>query len=168
MNTQGIYYLLHTFLSILFWYNSSNTKSSSGAHSGRFSFSFYIFTFFLLFFKGSFHPTVLHDERVFQYLLGFRFFQLSVSRFEQFSFTFSFSLFSICRPNMIYLWLFTQWHQTHWILYTEPLFVNAHTVIFVEGGGQKVQARHMKAEWEKSIIVNTCVVHSFCPFTLRT
>lgn len=119
-----------TIYCILFWvfYFGMTAATPKQQRSTQWVIFFFLLYLYVLssFFKGSFHSTILHDERVFQYFLGFRFFQLSVSRFQQFSFTFSFSLFSICRPNMIYLWVFTQWHQTHWILYTEPLFVNAH------------------------------------------
>lgn len=54
MNTQGIYYLLHTFLSILFWYNSSNTKAAAEHTVGDFLFPFVSlrsFFFFLRFFS---------------------------------------------------------------------------------------------------------------------
>lgn len=120
MNTQGIYYLLHTFW-VFFCITTINTSSSSNnnrkkrsnPHSGCLLYLslFFIFSHIWKFFS----PNYLRDERV--YFFGFLGF-----RFSSFLFPVLHNFHFLCFPFVARTWFiygfFTQWHQTHWILYT--------------------------------------------------
>lgn len=69
--------------------SSNNNRKKEQQPTQRVSFISF-FLYFFNFFESSFHPTICTMNE-----FGFSVFQLSVSRFTQFSF----SLFSICRPD---------------------------------------------------------------------
>lgn len=94
--------------------SNNNRKKRSNPHSGcllYLSLYFFIFSHFWKFFS----PNYLRDERV--YFFGFLGF-----RFSSFLFPVLHNFHFLCFPFVARTWFiygfFTQWHQTHWILYT--------------------------------------------------
>lgn len=164
-----------TIYCILFWVFYFGITAATPKQQWSTQWVIFLFVLYLYvlssFFKGSFHSTILHDERVFQYffwVFGFSSFLFPV--FNNFHLHFHFLYF----PFVAQTW-FIYGSSRNGTKPIEYCIRNRYSwmhifpaVIFVKGWGQKVEARHIKAEWEKSIIVNTCGVHSFCPFTLRT
>lgn len=139
--------------------SSNNNRKSAAAHTAG---VFYIFLYFFLFFfilEVFFTQLFARWTSLLFRFFGFSVFQLSVSRFTQFSF----SLFSICRPNMIYLWVLHAMapNPLNTVYESKQSRYSCMHIFSICNicRGKKSRAlkctsiKHMKAGWEKSIII---------------
>lgn len=140
--------------------SSNNNRQKAQQPTQRVSFiSFFIFFYFFSFLEVLFTQLFARWTSLLFRFFGFSVFQLSVSRFTQFSF----SLFSICRPNMIYLWVLHAMapNPLNTVYESKQSRYSCMHIFSICNicRGKKSRAlkctsiKHMKAGWKKSIII---------------